>query len=220
MATEKQIMANRRNALMSTGARSLSGKNRSSQNALRHGLTARQTMISGEDPEEFAGLRQAMFSSLEPQGALENQLIERAASLIWRMRRVQAFEVALFQWVAHYQSQRYDDPIEVENVAQRNDPEASAPNVDFRDGLVVGRTVEALLSSDLTSKLSRYEAAMQNQLSKTLKELREQQRPRLEARKEVDRKKANSKQSQNDPEHDPAYWAAKDRERMLRMDPP
>jgi hypothetical protein len=39
MASELQIEANRRNARKSTGPRSASGKKRSSQNALRHGLT-------------------------------------------------------------------------------------------------------------------------------------------------------------------------------------
>jgi hypothetical protein len=39
MATEKQIAANRQNALKSTGPRSPAGKRRSSHNAYRHGLS-------------------------------------------------------------------------------------------------------------------------------------------------------------------------------------
>jgi hypothetical protein len=39
MASERQIAANRRNARKSTGPRSGEGKNRSSRNAYRHGLT-------------------------------------------------------------------------------------------------------------------------------------------------------------------------------------
>ena len=41
MTSEKQREANRRNAQRSTGPRSASGKKRSRQNALRHGLSAR-----------------------------------------------------------------------------------------------------------------------------------------------------------------------------------
>ena len=37
MSTSKQIAANRRNALKSTGPRTLLGKRRSSRNALKHG---------------------------------------------------------------------------------------------------------------------------------------------------------------------------------------
>jgi len=72
MASNKQITANRANALKSTGPRSLSGKERSSQNAIKHGLTAQHAMLPNEDPEEFNGLRLGMFSSLNPQGVLEN----------------------------------------------------------------------------------------------------------------------------------------------------
>ena len=39
MASERQIAANRRNARKSTGPRSGAGRNRSSRNAYRHGLT-------------------------------------------------------------------------------------------------------------------------------------------------------------------------------------
>jgi hypothetical protein len=42
MATAKQIAANRRNAQRSTGPRTATGKNISSRNALRHGLSLPQ----------------------------------------------------------------------------------------------------------------------------------------------------------------------------------
>jgi hypothetical protein len=41
MASERQIAANRRNALLSPGPKTQAGKIASSRNALRHGLTAR-----------------------------------------------------------------------------------------------------------------------------------------------------------------------------------
>src|SRR5580658_5178903 len=41
MASEKQIAANRRNSLLSSGPKTQAGKKVSSANALRHGLTAR-----------------------------------------------------------------------------------------------------------------------------------------------------------------------------------
>jgi len=192
MASDRQIAANQANALRSTGPRSLAGKARSNQNAIKHGLTAQHGMLPGEDPEEFKGLRQAMFNSLNPQGALENQLVERAASLMWRLRRFPVFEMALFEWVAHYQAEKYDDTddvIEFVPVERRNDlnPDLEASNDDLADGLKVGRMFEALLSADLTSKLSRYETSMQNQLSMTLKELRAFKAERLNISKLVDK---------------------------------
>jgi hypothetical protein len=43
MTSLKQIEANRRNALKSTGPRTKDGKQQSSQNAVRHGLTAERS---------------------------------------------------------------------------------------------------------------------------------------------------------------------------------
>lgn len=221
MATEKQIAANRANALKSTGPRSLAGRARSSQNAVKHGLTAHQAMLPGEDPEEFNGLRHAMFGTLDPQGALENQLVERIVSLLWRLRRVQAFEIALFEWVAHYQAQRYDAPADITQGVLRNDPDG-APTPDLQDGLTFGRMFEALLSEDLTGKLGRYETTMQHQLSQSIKDLQALQAPRrkLEQDLRTEAAKEKAKSRLVDPQEDPAYWAEVDRQRMLRMDPP
>jgi len=53
VATERQIEANRRNAQKSTGPRSASGKNRSSKNSYKHGLS-KQTSIHAIDIETLA----------------------------------------------------------------------------------------------------------------------------------------------------------------------
>jgi hypothetical protein len=53
MTSYRQIEANRRNALKSTGPKAEAGKQVSRRNALRHGLTA-QTVISAlEDAEDY-----------------------------------------------------------------------------------------------------------------------------------------------------------------------
>ena len=63
MATEKQIAANRANALCSTGPKTAAGKKRSSQNALRHGLSLLQsaeiTQSAGELARAFAAMEKA-----------------------------------------------------------------------------------------------------------------------------------------------------------------
>jgi hypothetical protein len=49
MISEKQLEANRNNALLSTGAKTAAGRNRSRMNAHRHGLTGQVTTMTDED---------------------------------------------------------------------------------------------------------------------------------------------------------------------------
>ena len=53
MATEAQTLANRRNSQKSTGPCSREGKADVSQNAVKHGLLARQAVISLENQADF-----------------------------------------------------------------------------------------------------------------------------------------------------------------------
>lgn len=184
MATKKQIEANRRNALMSTGPRSLAGKAKSSQNAVKHGLTATRGLLPGESEEEFRQVRGAMFATMSPEGALESQLLEHAVELMWRLRRVPTFETALLEWTAHYQAAQYDgtEPVDLDTIEGRNDPDpfTAQPPSDLQDRLRLGRVFDALLSADLTGRLARYENGLQRRLSNTLKDFREMQTLRIE----------------------------------------
>jgi len=76
MATAAQIAANRRNALKSTGPRTAAGKAASSRNALRHGLTARATVVLDEDAQDFLRLRTELRIALAPRDAREELLAE------------------------------------------------------------------------------------------------------------------------------------------------
>ena len=62
MASEKQILANRRNAMNSTGPKSIEGKKASRLNAMKHGILAKQILISGENESEFLNIRQEFFA--------------------------------------------------------------------------------------------------------------------------------------------------------------
>jgi len=80
MASEKQIAANRRNALLSRGPRTEAGKKASSMNALRHGLTARANDQSGSRIE----------SSLHPETAEERRLAQSVAGDHSRLNRARS----------------------------------------------------------------------------------------------------------------------------------
>ena len=53
MASEARIAANRLNAQKSTGPRTAEGKAVVAQNAVKHGLLAREGLLRGEDREEY-----------------------------------------------------------------------------------------------------------------------------------------------------------------------
>src|SRR5262245_34450591 len=95
MASKRQHEANRLNARRSSGPRTQEGKGRARMNALRHGLTAKNIVIGDEDPKEFEDLRATLEHDLQPKTALEGELLERLAGLLWRLRRVPAIEAAI-----------------------------------------------------------------------------------------------------------------------------
>jgi hypothetical protein len=87
MTSLKQIEANRRNALMSTGPTSEAGKERSRQNAMRHGLTAETVVEPFEDPEDYKAFEMSITAEFDAQTAVERELVLRLASVLWRLRR-------------------------------------------------------------------------------------------------------------------------------------
>jgi hypothetical protein len=97
MTSQKQINANRRNALKSTGPRTDQGKRRSRRNAFRHGLTA-ETVVKGlEDARLYKSFQAAIISDYAPLSAVEHELVLRLTSLLWRLRRATAIESGLLE---------------------------------------------------------------------------------------------------------------------------
>jgi len=90
--SEKKIEANRRNALRSTGPTTDKGKTASSRNAIKHGLLAREVVITAGDGEEnakdFHVLLRQLWTNLQPIGTIEELLVERVAICWWRLARV------------------------------------------------------------------------------------------------------------------------------------
>jgi len=114
MATAKQIAANRRNALRSTGPRTAAGRFASSRNALRHGLTARRAVVCDEDAHHFQRFRAEMRTALAPRGAREELLAETAVEAAWRLRRAARAEAAFFNRAGSWDEAFSDDGRELD----------------------------------------------------------------------------------------------------------
>ena len=96
MASEKQLTANRRNALRSTGPRSAGGKAKAARNALKHGLSSRDMLLADEDEETFAHMQREVHFELRPEGEVETFLARRVAAGIWRLNRLLRVEAEMF----------------------------------------------------------------------------------------------------------------------------
>jgi hypothetical protein len=94
MATDRQIEANRNNAQLSTGPRTLEGKQRSAKNAVTHGLAAKDAIIPGEDRADYDDLLLSYGQVFGPSDPYEHTLIRQMADAEWRLRRISRLEAA------------------------------------------------------------------------------------------------------------------------------
>jgi len=98
--SEKQLQANKENA-QKGGVKTPEGKEIVKYNALKHGLLAKEVVITvgegAENPEEFNALLEDLGTQLQPQGTLEEMLVEKIAVAYWRLRRAYRYEVGLIR---------------------------------------------------------------------------------------------------------------------------
>src|ERR1700687_5662889 len=102
MTSYRQIEANRRNAVKSTGPRTEAGKQASRCTAARHDLTAETVIGTLEDAEDYRAFEAAITADYDVQSAVERELVLRLASLLWRLRRATTMETGLFEIQAAY----------------------------------------------------------------------------------------------------------------------
>src|SRR5215467_8528842 len=95
MATLKQIQANRRNALKSTGPKTPEGKAAVALNSLRHGLRARAAVLPGEYREEFQRLCDQLEAEWRPSTRTEQFYAEQLAVSLWKLRRADSAEASV-----------------------------------------------------------------------------------------------------------------------------
>jgi hypothetical protein len=110
MSSLKQIAANRRNALKSTGPTTEEGKEHSRCNAVRHGLSAETVIADLEDAEDYQAFEAAVIADYDAQTAVERELVLRLASVLWRLRRATGIESGIFESVTRG-SLKHGDPL-------------------------------------------------------------------------------------------------------------
>ena len=182
MTSFRQIQANRRNALKSTGPTSEEGKQQSRRNAVRHGLTAETVIGALEDAEDYMAFEAAIIADYDAESAVERELVLRLASLLWRLRRATTMETGLFDIQAVEAESRKslyalfrrtdsadcdrapDNLTSTRRAASSSAPNSADPSADLAScflGL-------ANLPSHALDRLSRYEAILWRQARQTV----------------------------------------------------
>ena len=96
MATPRQIEANRRNALRSTGPKTPQGKAAVRLNALTHGMCAADAVLPGENRQDLRQLAEALHAALQPAGPAEESLVRQIILACWKLRRHDRAETASY----------------------------------------------------------------------------------------------------------------------------
>jgi len=190
MSSQRQIAANRVNALKSTGPKSPEGKARVSRNAVTHGLCSRKALLPNEDSQRMRAQLQALRRALMPQGAGEESLVALMARDLRKLARVDRYEAGIYEWHhfgilakrARRKASFYEDKLELEGYIAGDLPRAVEKKYDkarAKAKRMKNRRKASLPTTGLTfirgagggdalSKLSRYSADIERSYLKKL----------------------------------------------------
>ena len=88
MSSRNKRKIARTNGAKSAGTKSPDGLQKSSQNALRHGLTAKTLVLSNESQTKFDELLESYIRKFLPQDEVELELVTEMVAARWRLRRI------------------------------------------------------------------------------------------------------------------------------------
>jgi hypothetical protein len=171
MSSQAQVLANRRNAVKSTGPKTTQGKAVVAQNAIKHGFLAHQDLIQGEDRELFESRRRELIADLAPAGPMETTLAERIVSLTWRLKRAERLQNEVFDYLIADEIKEslsnYGDEL------SENDTKWILSRPDRDPHLAVGRAVykDYTYREMALDRLMTYERRIEQSLYKTMNEL-------------------------------------------------
>jgi len=151
-ASPKQLEANRRNALKSTGPKNTS---LTRLNALKHGILSGEVLVRGEERRALAELRERLNSDLSPVGALEEILVDRIVCAVWRLKRCLRMERGIVEY------KTADDDIPAI-------PNSPAWDLRKKEGF---KAIKLTSEDERLCLLLRYETTIERQMYKALHEL-------------------------------------------------
>ncbi|MEO8131600.1 MAG: hypothetical protein ABI822_31190, partial [Bryobacteraceae bacterium] len=97
MASPRQVAANRHNATLPRGPLSPEASASLSQNAVKHGLTAKHIVLKHEDYAAYQELHASIVMEYQPRTAQEHRYADQIAQNYWRLLRCRRVETAAFE---------------------------------------------------------------------------------------------------------------------------
>jgi hypothetical protein len=186
-AASSTAAVNKASAGKSTGPRTAAGKQRSSLNALRHGLTGHIVVLPTEDQAAYQIHLRRFVDQFQPKGALEEQLVQSLGDTTWRLNRVPATEATFLTLAAE----------DLLDSVPTNEPRAAA---------ALAQAQAFHHQSHTLANISIYEQRLARLFDRTLKQLREIQAERREheARQMIDAAQILQMHEERDLPYDPA----------------
>jgi len=156
LTSQKRIDANRRNALRSTGPKSLQGKARVARNAVKHGLCATHVCLPEECKATFETHQREIEEELHPRTTFQRILCSQIVNLSWQLRKLPEAQAKLFS-LERVKAMRddHEDP--------GTDEEPTIPPCE-----VLARRFSDEPASNAFVLLERYERGMSNRLTRLL----------------------------------------------------
>lgn len=163
MVNEKQLKANQKNAQLG-GVKTPEGKTVSKYNAQKHGIL--RISVTDYEKEFYSQILEDLTMQYEPQGIIEQILIERIAINYLKLFRVQKAETEYMKSILH--------------------PRVTSSDMSFALGSIGDEVISYGYTPKITegavAKLSdiygRYETTIENRLFRALHELERAQRLR------------------------------------------
>lgn len=148
-----KIESNRRNALKSTGPRTVAGRAASRLNATKHGIFSKDVLVRGpsfkENGSAFAALHRRFREDLQPVGVTEEMLVDRIVTAHWRLKRAMRAESAAIALDVDSDKkvrERLNSPLALNGRWRtRNDPFEAMQETSFGCGLTVAWLEQVLV---------------------------------------------------------------------------
>src|SRR5258708_3970552 len=157
MTSDLKSATSRANGAKSHGPKTAEGREKSSQNSLNHGFTAKKTvLLACENPAQFQEMLGDYAATYPPGSPVEEGLVNEMVACRWRMQRLRMIETAL-----------------MDSEMQRELPEAENPeDPGYRMAFAFRRLVDG---SRAISLASRYESRLHRIHEHSHRTLREMQ---------------------------------------------